>query len=138
MSKSTDEHRIGLRETVESFDTRLRLARASELAIAGRFMEAEGLLLPQRGEISATELDLLARIHVRQGNVEKARNYWLRAIEQGSESANYEKCIEVLEEWSQNRQQQAAPGCRIGACVLLLIGGAMIWFLVRNLSKIAL
>ena len=138
MSKSTDEHRIGLRETVESFDTRLRLARASELAIAGRFIEAESLLLPQRGEVSAAELDLLARINVRQGNVEKAHNCWLRAIEQGSERANYEECIEVLKEWSKNRKQQAAPGCRIGFSILLLTGGVMIWFLGRNLSNIAL
>ena len=106
--------------------------------LVGR-LEAEEVLCPgMRIPGSAEELDLLARIQVRQGKVEKARKYWRHAAEMSMERAHYEECIQVLEEWSKNRQQQAAPGCRIGVFVLLLTGGGMIWFLVRNLSNIAL
>jgi len=69
---ASDEARLAaalLRQTL--------LARATELARAGRYAEARGLLseAPEDGAC----LDLLARIHAQQGNLSEAEACWIEA-----------------------------------------------------------
>ena len=53
----------GLNEAINRFDRKIRLARASELAVSGRLLEAEALLISkERFPDTWDELDLLARI----------------------------------------------------------------------------
>jgi hypothetical protein len=66
--------------TIEDFETRLRLARAAELGLAGRLLQAESVLSPN-GSLPDTslELDMLARINVRQGRFSDALKRWREA-----------------------------------------------------------
>ncbi len=87
---------------LSAFNEQLRLARASELALLGHLERAEGVLC-QGGisRASAAELDLLARIHVRQGRFEDARQRWLKALERdAADRAVIQSCLTELETYS--------------------------------------
>lgn len=75
----------------------IRLARATELAQAGRLLEAEAVLA-QNGELprNASELDLLARIAARQGRFDEARRRWNAAMQIEPGNDIYRQCIEHL------------------------------------------
>lgn len=75
----------------------IRLARATELAQAGRLLEAEALLV-QNGELprNASELDLLARIAARQARFDEARQRWNMAMQLEPGNEIYRQCIEHL------------------------------------------
>ena len=75
----------------------IRIARATELAQAGKLLEAVALLTVN-GELpdNARELDLLARIAARQGRFEHARGLWNAAIQNNPENQIYRQCIEQL------------------------------------------
>jgi hypothetical protein len=83
------------------FDGRLRLARAAELALCNRMLEAEALLCPEGfTNANALELDLLARIHTRNNCFVEARRCWDRAIsvDQGNR-AKFEECVRLLDDY---------------------------------------
>ena len=68
-------------DIVRAFSLRLRLARSTELALAGSLLRAEELLtsggnLPETAE----ELDLLARILVQQKRYAEAQKRWKDAF----------------------------------------------------------
>lgn len=68
-----------LDQIIHRFDCEIRLARASELALAGRLLEAETLLVSRdRFPDTWGELDLLARIRVREGKLADALKLWGR------------------------------------------------------------
>ncbi|MDD5200533.1 MAG: hypothetical protein PHC88_12110 [Terrimicrobiaceae bacterium] len=72
---------VDLREIVAVFESRMRLARASEHAVAGRLLEAEALLaLPGKQPDTWDEIDLLARIRVRQGKFTEAMQLWKQSL----------------------------------------------------------
>lgn len=99
MSTYADERLGVLHQLGKQFDERMKLARACELAQDGRLLEAEGILCQGKGlPQSVDELDLLARIHVRQGRYEDARRRWRDAAKlDGSHS--HDECIDVLDRW---------------------------------------
>jgi hypothetical protein len=82
---------------IENFSKRLRLARASELALSRRFLEAESLLCG-RGMVSSDpdDLDLLARIYLKQGRFADARGAWDRASVTDQSNAKYASLLEEL------------------------------------------
>ena len=87
MASSLHQRRNKLQSLVKRFDDRSRLASASDLALRGNLMEAEALLCPGMNlPISSDELDLLARIHVRQGLYIQARHRWEDALKIGGDS----------------------------------------------------
>jgi hypothetical protein len=73
---------LDLREPVAAFESRMRLARASEHAAADRLFEAEALLAPPGAKQPGTwdEIDLLARIRVRQGKFTEAMQLWKQSL----------------------------------------------------------
>lgn len=88
----------GLGAVLAHFDRRMRLARASELALSGRLLEAETLLVstahfPDTWE----ELDLLARIRVREGKLADAMRLWRKGAKTGPHSGRAPECIASLE-----------------------------------------
>jgi|688.fasta_scaffold224571_2 hypothetical protein len=105
MSTKVDERLSELRRLAKQFDDRMKLARASELARDGRLLEAEGVLCQGKGlPQSVDELDLLARIHVRQGRYEDARRRWRDAAKlDGGQS--HDGCIEALDGWLEYRHK---------------------------------
>jgi len=112
------------------FEDCLRLARASEMASWGRLLEAETLLCPGRHvPMSADELDLLARIHVKQGRFDLARKRWEDAVKIGDCSAKYEECIRVLDDWLAYRHRMLIWRIKLGLWLVALL--LSIWILLR-------
>ena len=85
------------RDALHNCFAQIRLARATELAQSGRWLEAEALLA-QNGELprNANELDLLARIAARQGRFDEARRRWDAAIQIEPGNETYRECLEQL------------------------------------------
>jgi tetratricopeptide (TPR) repeat protein len=121
------------RQALQEFDARVRLARASELALLNHLHRAEELLCAGGvSKASAEELDLLARIHVRQGRYEDARKRWEQAISRDESSrSKFEDCLRELEAFSAKQMKRRLIEWWVTVCLLafsLLLG---IWILVQ-------
>ena len=118
---------------VQQFDERLRLARATELATSNRLLEAEALLCPRgSAESSVAELDLLARIHVRQGRFDAAKRLWEQAVVRAVDRrAKFEECLRVLEEYSIRRIRRCKIEWWITLVLLISSLAISIWVLFR-------
>jgi hypothetical protein len=89
-----------VQDLTSEFSRRLRVARAAELARAGRFLKAEAVLSPNGGvPKNCDELDLLARILVRQKRFAEAHRHWRRAFEKANDKERIRRCIVVLEDY---------------------------------------
>lgn len=101
MPVTTEGCRAEIQQLAKRFDDRLRLSRASELASWGRLLEAEALLCP-KGHLPtcADELDMLARIHVKQGQFDLAKRRWEDALKTGDRRVEFEECLKALEDCS--------------------------------------
>ncbi len=96
MPEITDEA-ARIERLFADYDRRLRLARATDLAKSGRFLEAEALIRPAGGiPEGGGELDLLARIAVRQRHYGKALLLWEGAIRCEPNNEEYRRCVEKL------------------------------------------
>ncbi len=74
---------LGESPSLEILMDQVVLAQAADLARAGRYSEAESLLLEmtRSEEAVPAALDLLARIHAQQGRLAEASALWQRAIQ---------------------------------------------------------
>ena len=87
----------GTRAAVEACFDQFRLARAADLARSGRYLEAQGLLSPKGHYSDAPrDLDLLARIAVRQGRISEARRLWEAALQKDPKNPDYNECLQRL------------------------------------------
>ena len=130
MASPIDERRTEVQRLAKRFDDQLRLARASELASMGRMLEAETLLCPGRHlPMSSKELDLLARIHVKQGYFDLARRRWEDASKISDRSAEFEECIEVLNDWLELKQRMLIWRIRLGLWIVTVL--LSFWILHR-------
>lgn len=122
---------------VREFDERLRLARASELASCNRLLEAEALLCPKGvGAASAAELDLLARINVRQCRFAEARKRWEQAIaREESRRGEFEQCLRVLEAYSAQSLKRHLIEWWVTLTLLVISLGIGIWNLIRQITN---
>ena len=118
---------------VQQFDESLRLARATELATSNRLLEAEALLCPRGGaDVSVAELDLLARIHVRQGRFDAAKRRWKQAVVRAVDSrVKFEECLRVLEEYRIRRMRRRKMEWWITLTLLISSLAISIWVLFR-------
>ena len=118
------------RDAIARFNNRLRLARASELASIGRLLEAEALLCPRRHlPMSADELDLMARIHLKQGQFDLAKRRWEDGLKLVDRRVEFEKCLKVLEEWLVFRKQTWIWRIRLAMCAVALL--LTVWIFIR-------
>ena len=109
---------------VGDYNRKLRLARAIDLAKSGRFLEAESILRSSRGiPEGGKELDLLARIAVRQRHFGKARVLWEAAMRSEPDNGKYRQCVEQLREMQMNLRRWARFGCIV---FLSLVGAAVV------------
>jgi hypothetical protein len=129
MPASTNERRDEVLRISQRFDDRLRLARASELALCGRLLEAEALLCSGNLPMSDDELDLLARIHVKQGQFDLARRRWGAVTENGTRHVESEECVKVLDQWLDYRYRLLLWRARIAIWGLILL--ITVWLLIR-------
>lgn len=129
MPAITNERRDEVLRIAQRFDDRLRLARASELALSGRLLEAEALLYPGNLPMSDDELDLLARIHVKQGQYDLARRRWGAVTKNGVRHVESEECVKSLDQWLDHRYRLLLWRIRIAIWSLILL--ITVWLLIR-------
>lgn len=129
MSASKNESRDEVQRIVQRFDDRLRLARASELASCGRLLEAEALLCSGNLPISDDGLDLLARIHVKQGQFDLARRRWGAVTKNGTRHVESEECVKTLDQWLDHRYRMLLGRVRFAIWGLIFL--ITVWLLVR-------
>lgn len=89
--------------------TQTRLANASVLAVAGRYVEAEALIKPQGLDpTDDRELDLLARIQANQAKYLKAHYYWVTASKAALSEVEYSKLanLAMRAEWTRREIRQ--------------------------------
>lgn len=111
--------------TIEDFETKLRLARAAELGLAGRLLQAESVLSPN-GSLPGTalELDMLARINVRQGRFSDALKRWREArLLSGKRSFDAEVCalLDYADSVNSSRMRMLIFGGCIWLAALLAV-----------------
>jgi hypothetical protein len=122
---------------VREFDERLRLAHASELASGNRLLEAMALLCQEgAGKASAAELDLLARINVRQCLFAEARKRWEQAIaREESRRGEFEQCLQVLEVYRTQWFKRRMIEWWVTLALLVVSLGIGIWTLIRQITN---
>jgi len=119
------------------FDERLRLARVAELASCNRLLEAEALLyLVGAGKATAAELDVLARINVRQCRFAEARECWEQAMNRGeSRRGEFEQCLQVLEVYRTQWFKRRMIEWWVTLALLVVSLGIGIWTLIRQITN---
>jgi tetratricopeptide (TPR) repeat protein len=117
---------------VLKFDEQLRMHRASELAACNRLLEAAALLCPAgRGASSAAELDMLARINVKQRRFAEAKKCWEQAITRDNDKKeDCEQCLQVLEVYSAQCYKRKVIDWWIALSLLALSLVISIWTLI--------
>jgi hypothetical protein len=106
------------------FSRRLRVARAAELARAGQILKAEALLCPTgTAPKNCEELDLFARILVRQKRFVEAHRVWRKAFERTKERERILGCVRALEDYveSYTRRKTLAWAVGFALWVILMI-----------------
>jgi hypothetical protein len=131
------EARVQLSTEVEDltsqFSRRIRLARAVELARAGRLLKAEALLCPTgTASKNCEELDLLARILVRQKRFVEAHRLWRKAFETGNERERIRRCIVVLQDHVDRNARRMRLLWSVGfALWVMLLIAVLVYFIWR-------
>jgi hypothetical protein len=78
---------------------------------------------------SADELDLLARIYVKQGRYSQARRRWKDALKVGGEHTKFKQCIEALDQWLEYRQELLFWRIKLGLYLVAIL--LSFWLLFR-------
>ena len=88
-----------LRISLEDILKQLVLARATDLARAGRYAEAESLLKEHISDLETmpAALDLLARIYAQQRRFQDACAFWTRALELDDTNVAYQAGLSRLQ-----------------------------------------
>jgi len=117
---------------IEGFSKKLRLARASELALSRKFLEAESLLCG-RGLVSSDpdDLDLLARIYLKQERFTDAREAWNRASVADQNKTRY---APLLEELAKLEIEYVRRKWRIVAASAIMFAVAMVIIILTKLK----
>ena len=118
---------------ITRFDDRLRLARASELALAGRFIEAEALIMTDCHRPSHEGYDLLARIQVRQGRLQQAQGTWEKSLETGGCKKNIEPCLVTLADHQENVLKRRILFWKLNLFLWAIITCLAIWIYLNLL-----
>lgn len=128
------EQRNEIVRLVRRYESRLRIARATELVSAGQFLQAESLLSPGGAMPRLTrELDLLARIYVCQGRLDLAKNCWKEVLVSGEKTSETEDCLRVLEEHTANVFRRQLLLWRIKLALLIALLALWTGFLIHFL-----
>jgi len=120
-------------DLTSEFSRRLRVARAAELARAGRFLKAEAVLCPTgTAPKHCVELDLLARILVKQKRFVEAHRLWRKALEGTHEKERIRKCILVLQDYVEKYTRRLSLMWTVGfALWVMLMIAVLAYFIGR-------
>jgi hypothetical protein len=122
MSEAQDQLSNQVEELTREFSRRLKVARAAELACAGRLLKAEALLCPTgTAPKNCEELDLLARILVRQKRFIEAHRVWRKAFERTQERERILGCIRALEDYFESYGRQKTLVWAVGFALWVIL-----------------
>jgi hypothetical protein len=132
MSEAQVQLSAELEDLASDFSRRLRLARAAELARAGRLLNAEALLCPVGNAPSHhDELDLLARILVQQKRFAEAYRRWGQAFKRADDKEHIRKCILVLQDYVERDATRLrlmwTVGFALWVVLLIVVLSYLIW-----------
>jgi hypothetical protein len=132
-SQAQEQLSAAVEDLTSKFSRRLTIARAAELARAGRLLKAEALLC-RNGSApkDCEELDLLARILVRQKRFVEAHRVWRKAFERTQERERIRECVRALEDYveSYTRRQTLVWAFPFALWVILMVI-VLVWFMGR-------
>lgn len=116
---------------VKTLLRQLMFARATELARAGQYRDAERILSASGGEASsdAEALDLLARMRAQEGRLAEAENFWMRARQLEPDNAAYHDALRRVAS-TQRRSARRQIALPLAICLVLtasLIGAFFLW-----------
>jgi hypothetical protein len=115
MSEARGQLSTEVEDLTSEFSRRLRVARAAELAGAGRLLKAEALLCPTgSAPKNCEELDLLARILVRQKRFVEAHRVWRKAFERTQERERILGCVRALEDYVESYTMRKTLAWAVG------------------------
>ena len=125
-----------LRDVLKDFFDQVRVARATELAGAKHYLEAESLLMPNgQWPLEPSELDLLGRISAQQRQYERARSFWESALQHAPGNMEYIRAIDRTIE-AKRRQMLFRKGERIVLLIFVLAAlFTIIWLGVRSIKS---
>jgi hypothetical protein len=113
----------------------MRFARVTDLAGAGRYLEAEALLSP-RGHVPANprDLDLLARIAARQKRYSQARRLWEAARRAEPGNPVYADALRELDRAQEtpNWRRTVAIGGLAAIVLAVLVAATVTWWPSRK------
>jgi len=114
-----------------------RFARAVELASHGKTREAEAILRSKGARsLTAGELDLLARIAVKENRFGDARSLWIEAVRLAPENLGYEECLGALAEAERDAMRRTTIFTVSGATAFV-VAVACIWWIFEMPHKSA-
>jgi hypothetical protein len=119
---------------IRNFSLKLRLARSAELALAGSLFRAEELLMPG-GELpkTAEELDLLARILVRQKRYVEAQKRWNDALRVSNGESRYQDALDSLNCYLETlKHKKQIQGIVAIILIIFLLAGIGFRFLLQT------
>ncbi|MGH3717774.1 MAG: OmpA family protein [Pseudonocardiaceae bacterium] len=103
---------------LDNLTQELTLARATDLARAGHYVQAERLLTTPAGVPVPAQLDLLARIYAQQGKLAEADTCWAQAAEASHDSGAYQSERQRLATLKRRRFGDSRGLRRVGFGVL--------------------
>jgi tetratricopeptide (TPR) repeat protein len=115
------------RTALQNCFAQIRLARATELAQSGRFLEAEAVLVGN-GDLQETPraLDLLARIAAQQRQYQRAEELWRKALSRAPETKEFREGLTALQKLRDRKQLQRD-----------LIPGILFFLLISGVTALA-
>ncbi|HSI86335.1 MAG: hypothetical protein ACAI35_13130 [Candidatus Methylacidiphilales bacterium] len=122
-------------EIVRNYSLRLRLARSAELALAGSLLNAEDVLMPD-GKIpeTAEELDLLARILVRQERYAEAETRWKDALRISKDKDCYQEALNSLNSYVKSVQKNNKFVMLLSTAILVIVVTVLVYILIRQIA----
>lgn len=111
----------------------IMLEHAANLARAGRYSEAEGLLDKLKADDTSSPLvlDLLARIRAQQGRLQEAESLWNKALRLDPANEPYQKALKrVTQLQKRPRYLPALLYMLVGMVIITCVGAAI--FLIRG------
>jgi hypothetical protein len=122
MSEAQEQLSTEVEDLPRDFSRRLKVARAAELACAGRLLKAEALLCPTgTAPKNCEELDLLARILVRQKRFVEAHRVWRKAFERTQDRERILVCVRALEDYVESYTTRKTLAWAVGFALWVIL-----------------
>jgi hypothetical protein len=117
-----------VRSAVDDLFDQFRLAHAVELAAHGKTREADAVLRSNGlRSLGPGELDLLARIAVKENCFGEARSLWIEAVRLAPDNRIYMECLETLVEAERDLRLRKKIFLVSVATLFVVVAACLVW-----------